>query len=390
MEMHLSSASFGYPDVDGTHRAELAERLRGTEPPANAFLLATCLRIEVVVAGSRDDLEQTVAEVFGEPSVISLATVRVDEKAVEHLFRIAAGLESPILGEQEILVQFRQSVQAAREGGVVADGLFSKLLDTAVSVGRQARQLLPESPHDSMAMVAAQVVGGAERVAVLGSGSIARSVVIGLRGLPAPPEVTVVARNPDKVTIDGISVLSFDHAENVLDEFPAVISATSAKQRLISDQRLADVLAARSNPLTLVDMAMPPDFSPPSDSDVRYVDIDDLARMADRRPRRDDADAMVSAAAEDAYRHLSNHVSVGPAIGGLMKTGDGIVERVVDRFAGRLKDADDRAVLEQTAHTVARTLLAGPVAYVKAADRPQEALDVIAEAFGFDEESDGG
>ncbi len=389
--MHLSSASFGYPDVDGTHRAELAERLRGTEPLRNAFVLATCLRIEVVVAGSRDDLEQKVAEVFGEPSVIGLATVRVGEKAVEHLFRIAAGLESPILGEQEILGQFRQSLQAAREGGGVADGLFSKLLDTAVSVGRQARQLLPESPHDSMAAVAAQVVGGAERVAVLGSGSIAKSVVMGLLGLPAPPEVTVVARNPDKVTIDGISVLSFDHAENVLDEFPAVISATSAKQRLVSDQRLADVLAARSNtPLTLVDMAMPPDFAPPSDSDVRYVDIDDLARMADRRPRRDDADAMVTAAAADAYRHLSNHVSVGPVIGGLMQTGDGIVERVVDRFAGRLKDADDRAVLEQTAHTVARTLLAGPVAYVKAADRSQEALDVIAEAFGFDEESDGG
>jgi glutamyl-tRNA reductase len=135
-------------------------------------------------------------------------------------------------------------------------------------------------------------------------------------------------------------------------------------------------------------MAMPPDFAPPSDSDVRYVDIDDLAHMADRRPRRNDADAMVTAAAADAYRHLTNHVSVGPVIGGLMRTSDDIVERVVDRFAGRLKDADDRAVLEQTAHTVARTLLAGPVAYVKASDRSQAVLDVIAEVFGFDEESD--
>jgi glutamyl-tRNA reductase len=387
--MHLSSASFGYPDVDGTHRADLAGRLRGKKPPSNTFILATCLRIEVAVRGSREDLERAVAGVFGESTVMDLATVRVGERAVEHLFRIAAGLESPILGEREILGQFRQSVQATREGGVAADGLFSKLLDTAVSVGRQARQLLPESPRDSMAAVAAQVVGGAPRVAVFGSGSIAKSAVTGLLGLPAPPEVTVVARDPGKVSFSGITVLSLDLAEKVLDEFPAVISATSAKQRLVADRRLADVLAARSTLLTLVDMAMPPDFSPPSDSEVQYVNIDDLARMADRRPRRDDADAMVTTAAADAYRHLTNHMSVGPVIGGLIQTADGIVERVVDRFTGRLKNTEDRAVLEQTAHTVARTLLAGPVAYIKATDRPRDSLDVIAEAFGVEEDSDG-
>jgi glutamyl-tRNA reductase len=387
--MHLSSASLAYPDVDGALRADLVERLGSTELPGNVFVLATCLRIEIATSGTREDLERVIADAFGEPQVMDLATVRVGEEAVEHLFRIAAGLESPILGEREILSQFRQSVQTLRNGEGVGDGLFSKLLDTAVAVGRQARQVLPESPHDSMAAVAAQVVGGVDVVGVLGSGNMAKAVVAGLLGLPAPPEVTVVARTPDKVAISDVTVLPFDAAKNVLEEFPAVISATSATQRLVSERLLADVLAARATPLTLVDMAMPPDFSPPAGSAVRYVDIDDLARMADRRPRRDDADTMVSASAAEAHRHLSNHMSLGPVIGGLIQTADGIVERVVDRFAGRLNEEEDRVVLEQTAHTVARTLLARPVAFLKVADRPQDSLDLIAEAFGVAEALDG-
>jgi glutamyl-tRNA reductase len=310
--------------------------------------------------------------------------VRTGEKAVEHLFRIAAGLESPILGEREILTQFRQAIQAAQESRVVG-GMLGKMLETSVAVGRQARELLPESPHDSMAAVAAQVVGPFDRVAVLGSGVMAKAVVYGMLGLPAPPDIVMVARHPEKVTFDNIDVWTFDRAPVALDEFPAVISATSAKQRLIPDSDLAAVLAGRSTSLTLVDMAMPPDFSPPAGSPVNYVDIDDLAHMAARRPRRDDADALVTTAAVDSYRHLVDHATVGPVIGGLMRNADETVSGVVERFAGRLGTGDDRALLQQTAHTVARTLLARPVSYIRSADGPREAVGVIAEAFGLDD-----
>lgn len=387
--MDLSSASFCYPDVDGKRRAELAEHLRNTKLPGDLFILSTCLRIVLAVRGKRAELERAIGEVFGDPDTIGIATVRGGERAVEHLFRLASGLESPILGEREILAQFRQAVQAARDTAM-EDGLFLKLLDTAVSVGRQARQLLPESPHDSMAAVAVQVVGGADRVGVIGSGTIAKAVVADLHNLPAPPDVTLVARNADRVSIEGVTVLSLDHLAKLLGEFPAVISATSAKHPLASSGGFADVLASRSEPLTLVDMAMPPDFSPPSIPEVRYVDIDALARLAGRRPRRDDADAMVAAAAADTFRHLTNHAAVGPVIGGLMQTADGIVDDVVDRFEGRLKDTGDRAVLKQAAHTVARTLLSGPVAFIRSEDRPEDAVDVIADAFGVDGEPNGG
>ena len=331
-------------------------------------------------------LAEALHSLFGEMGPDEAPEVRVGDDAVVHLYRIAAGLESPILGELEILTQFRQTLMEAEESGRVG-GLFAKLLESAVSVGRQAREVLPGSPHNSMAAVAAQVAGGVDRVAVLGSGTMATAVVDGLLLLPAPPQITVVARNPEKVADrPGVEVRPFEHARQVIEEFPAVISATSAKKRLIGEDDLSKTVSDRSTPLLLVDMAMPPDFKPAVDEDMTYIAIDDLAKMADRRPRSDEADALVESAAIDAFRQYREHHEVGPLIGGLISNADDVVDGAVARFAGRLGDPSDEGVMRQTAHTVARTLLAGPVSYLKAEDRAPEAIDVIAAAFGIDDE----
>ncbi len=382
----ISSASFAYPWVDGAARATLAGALRtkGPEPDGATFVLSTCLRTEVFVAGDESRLQHLLDRLFGGAAVISIAKVRHDEDAVEHLYRIAAGLESPIRGEGEILTQFRHALTRSIEHGEAA-GIFAKLLESAVAAGRQARELLPESPHDSMAAVAAQVVGGADRVAVLGSGSMATAVVRGLQGLPAPPLITVVARTPDNVRFDDVAVWPFTRAMDALQEFPAVVSATSAKKRLVEADALAGVVADRKAPLTLVDMAMPPDFTVSPSPAVRYVDIDGLARMAERRPRGEEADHLVKDAAAVAYRAYVDHHQVGPVIGELTRQADQIVDAAVARFGGRLASKDDLTVLRQTAHTVARTLLAGPISYIKQSDRAPEAVDIVADAFGVDE-----
>ncbi len=341
--------------------------------------------MEVVVAGGDDELSIALSDIFAGIPEVQHGKVRSGSDAVNHLFRIAAGLESPILGEREILTQFRQAVITAREAGQV-DGMFSKLLETAVAAGRQARELLPDSPHDSMAAVTAQVVGGIEQVAVLGSGTMANAVIHALRGLPAPPEITVVARSPEKVTVEGVAVWSFDRVEEAVRTFPALIAATAAKTRVIDDAVLTKCVSERSDSLTLVDMAMPPDFRPLDNADVRYLNIDDLARMADRRPRRDDADQLVEQLADEAFQRFTGHHEVSPVINDLMRHADDVVERTVDRFAGRLQSQEDRELLRQTAHTVARTLLAAPVAYLKQGDQDPEAVDAIADAFGINDD----
>jgi glutamyl-tRNA reductase len=365
----------------------LADCLAGPGGVRQGFLLSTCLRVEIAVPGPETLLAETLGDLFGDLIDGDVRpAVRFREEAVDHLYRVAAGLESPILGEQEILTQFRQSLIEAEGSGRV-EGVFARLLETAVATGRHARELLPGSPHNSMAAVAAQAVGTSNRVAVLGSGIMATAVVEGLASLPAPPEITVVARNPEKVAErPGIEILSFERAEETLRTFPTVISATSAKRRLIDDVSLAGVVAARKDPLLLIDMAMPPDFTPPETSRVTYLDIDDLARMADRRTRSEGADALVAAAAADAYRQYRDHHEIGPLISGMMDGADLLVEETVRRFSGRLRNPEDETALRQAVHTVARKLLAGPVGYLKKEDRSAEAIDVIADAFGVDGE----
>lgn len=384
--MEFSSASFAYPHHDGAVRADLARRLRSSAGIEKGFILSTCLRVEVALAGDAGDLENALDALFGDLLDTAVPHVRTGERAVGHLYRIAAGLESPILGEPEILTQFRQVLIQEEEAGHVS-GLFARILESAVATGRQARELLPSSPHGSMAAVAAQAVGSAEMVAVLGSGIMAAAVVDGLLQLPAPPRVTVIARHPEKVADrPSVDVRSFDTLPDVISEVPAVVSATSAKHRLVDDEAIAAALVVRNAPLQLIDMAMPPDFRPPTGRDVTYLDIDDLARMADRRSRSDEADALVEQAAADAYRHYRDHHEVGPLIGRLMTNADEVVDSVVQRFSGRLADPGDVDVLRQTAHTVARTLVSGPTTYLKANERGSEANDIIAEAFGIEDE----
>ncbi|MGH8944777.1 MAG: hypothetical protein ACRDVL_01340 [Acidimicrobiia bacterium] len=384
--MEVSSASFAYPQHDGSTRAELARRLMRAPSLESGFVLSTCLRIEVVVPDSERRLEETLGQLFGELGDEMRPQIRRGERAVVHFYRIAAGLESPILGEREVLSQFRQALIEAEGSGQVS-GIFARLIESAVGTGRQARELIPGSPHNSMAAVAAQVVGTVDRVAVLGAGIMASAVVEGLLQLPAPPRVTVVARHPEKVPEDlRIQAVPFQEAERVLQAFPAVISATSAKRRPIADDLLARILAARKEPLLLVDMAMPPDFALPEGASVRYLDIDDLARMADRRARSDQADAFVETAAATAYRQYRDHHEIGPLIGSLMDHADAVVDEVVVRFAGKLVRSGDEGILRQAVHTVARTLLARPVSYLKKEERSAEAIEVIADAFGVDDE----
>lgn len=385
-DLEITAASFAYPHHDGAARAAIASRLHSSSGLDNGFVLSTCLRVEVAVSGDETKLDEALRSLFGGLIDETPPQVRRAERAVTHLYRIAAGLESPILGEQEILTQFRQSLIAAEDSGQVG-GVFAKVLETAVAAGRQARELLPSSPHNSMAAVAAQAVGTADRVAVLGSGIMATAVVEGLMLLPAPPRVTVIARHPEKVAErPDVEVRPFDEIAHAIVTFPAVVSATSAKNSLVDDEAITSSVADRTGPLLLIDMAMPPDFHTPSSDGITYIDIDDLARMADRRSRSDEADALVATAAADAYRQYRDHHEVGPLIGRLMSESDEIVDDAVSRFSGRLTGQGDEEVVRQAAHTVARTLLARPVNYLKGENRAPEAIDVIADAFGIDDE----
>ncbi len=383
----ISSVSYAYPAVPGDVRAGLATELgsvetalaRASEAGIPTFILSTCLRIEIAFPTPVDRLDEALALVFEKVPTSQGSVRRSGSDAVEHLFRIVAGLESPVIGEREILIQFRQAAAAAVEHGA-ANGAFRGLFDAAVATARSVRKELPADPQRSMASIAAGLTAPANRVGVLGYGAMGRSVIEALLTLPHQPSVEVFARRPESIDTEGVIARSLTDAHAALITLPAVVSATSAKTRLIPANELADLLTARTEPLTMIDMAMPPDFSPPVGAAIRYHNIDDLADLARDHIPREGADRLVTEAAADFIHKIWAGKRTGHLIEHLFDQADEAVDEVVERLAGRLAAPEDRALLEQAARTAARKVLHRPVHYL-AGDGTDDAA-AIAAAFG--------
>lgn len=346
-----------------------------------AFILSTCLRFEVLVPGDDADLERVLKTLHGDWAGTATGLQRSDSEALCHVYRVASGVESPVIGEVEILAQVRESVGVAREVGAL-HGSFRSLVEGAIHAGRAAREELPESPHGSFAAIVAQLVGPHGEVAVFGAGTMARSVATALQFLPAPPSIAMYVRRPDELIIEGVLVRPMSDAAAALRSFPAVVSATSAQHRLFSVSEMREAISNRVKPLTLVDLAMPPDFEPGDVEGIRYVGIDELADRARRSPRSSAADHLISQAAVEAISRVRNHEKAGPVISAIMVEARRAVAEEVDRFAGRLSNPADRAVLEQLASTVSKRILHRPVSYLSSGEEGNEASDVIARAFG--------
>ncbi len=389
IEFDVSSVSYAYPIVPSDDRAKLVETLgpidaalsRLAEAGIPALILSTCLRAEIAVPASMEQLDDALRLLFGEVPKSQGCVRRSGTEAVEHIFRIASGLESPVIGEREILVQFRRAAMQAASHGE-ARGTFIGLFDAAIATARAVREEFSVDPHRSMAAIAASLTVPADRVAVFGHGTMGGAVADALLSLEHRPTVEVYVRRPELVTNEQVIVRPLTEANAALTEIPAVISATSARTRLIPTSELEDLLAIRIEPLTLIDMAMPPDFSPPPGAEVRYHDIDDLAALARDHVTSEATDRMVAKAAKEFMHKIWVGRRTGHLIEHLFAQADEAVDEVVDRLAGKLSAPEDRVLLEQAARSTARKVLHKPVHYLGSGGTGDAAT--IAAAFGID------
>jgi glutamyl-tRNA reductase len=392
--VRISSITFGHPHSSTEERAlitptddELREGYRRIRSAGvDAFVLATCLRIEVVSLGCEAALDRVVELLF--PGArLPTGIRRRDRDVAHHLYRVASGLDSPIVGEPEVLGQFRTAVDTARQAGVIGGGL-GRLLDGAVSAGRAARRLLPDTPEGSLALVAADLVNGAREVAVLGAGAMARAATEALRSRNTDQAtVTVYARRPDDVRFPSDHVRHIDRAPEALASAPAVISATAAKRELFAPDVLERALRRRADELLLIDLAMPPDFHPAADMPMlTYVNLDDLAERARRDQVAADLDAFVAGSADKDWDRLGNRRTAGPVIAAILSEAEATVNEEVERFATRIQSANGNAeaLIRQLAETVAHRVLHRPLSYLGAGAHGPEAAELLAEIFGVD------
>ncbi len=216
-------------------------RLRDRSNLSEVVILSTCLRTEVYAVVERfhdgvDDLQEFLAATSGSP-IESLAdhfTVRFDDDVTNHLFTVAAGLDSAVLGESEVLGQVRRAwekAQQERVSGPVLGALFRHAVETGKRVRSEtaiARGITSLS-HGAVALAAGRRHDGLSgaRVLVVGAGEMGEGVVQALDG-SGVADLVVANRTPDR-TEGVIKGLAVAHAAGVraegLDDLGALLAA---------------------------------------------------------------------------------------------------------------------------------------------------------------------
>jgi len=340
---------------------EEAQALAGrlAESGREAVCLSTCNRTELYVAAEdADEAERdAVAALASLGPEIAPALYRLqDSAAAHHLFRVAAGLDSLVPGEGEVLGQVRLAHELGATG-LLLDRVFRQALHAGRKV--RAQTAIGESPASVSAAAAAlaeQVFGSLEgrSILLLGAGKVSEGAARNLRSRGA--EIAFVANSKTELELIAEQLATVD----------VVIASTNAPGLVLGADSVADALRRRrGRRLLLVDLAVPRDLDPAiAELDGCYLyDIDDLEQivvetLSLRRREAERAESIVATEAEKFHEwHAS--LDVVPAIASLRARGEEIREaelRKAEALLGRLDESQRRAVEAVTAQIVNKLL----------------------------------
>jgi glutamyl-tRNA reductase len=385
--------------LDPKRAAELARRLSGDR--GEAVCLSTCNRTELYLADESADEAERKAEaaLIALESELGPALYRLrDEAAALHLFRVAAGLDSMVPGEGEILGQ----VRGAHEGGATGP-ILDRLFRQALHAGKKARTetAIGESPasvSSAAAALAEQVFGDlrGHSILVVGAGKVGELAVRNL--VTRGAKIAFVANR----TLDRASELAhrfgaepipLDRVAGELERADVVLSSTSATGWMLTRDQVERALTARKGrPLFLIDLAVPRDLDPAIHEldDCYLYNIDDLEAvvaetLAGRRREAERAEGIVAEEA-DRFRDWQASLDVVPAITSLRARAEEIRAAELDR--AKLNDSERRAADSVTA-AVLNKLLHLPTIRMKEAAAAADGViyaDAVRHLFGLEDE----
>ncbi|MCR4418841.1 MAG: glutamyl-tRNA reductase [Clostridia bacterium] len=366
--------------------AGLREGLRAS----GCVWLQTCNRTEayVTVAAAEEAEEILVGflrEICGLPlaELRPLLYVKRSRAVVDHLFGVASGLDSMLLGETEILGQVRRAHEWARERGF-ADRLLNALFQQAVSVGKRVRTETridqnPVSVSYAAVQMARRIVGSLEgrTVLVIGAGKMGSLTAAHLVG--AGVRAVLVSNRSHERALHlaerlGGEAVRFDRLPQHLARADIVISSTDAPHPVVCRSAVAGVLSERQGrPLVFIDIAVPRDVDPAVAElpGVYLYDIDDLEQVVEdslalRRSLADRARGIVGEEA-DAFATWMKTLSVVPTITALKRKAEAIRDAEVRRALNRLGKVDPRQerIITRMAFSIVSQLLHDPVVNLK-------------------------
>ena len=390
--------------LDAGSASALAHRLAGEG--REAAVLSTCNRTEIYVAGGDEGEAVAALEQLGGGQLGPYLYRLGDEAAALHLFRVAAGLDSMVPGEGEILGQVRAAYEAGACGPVL-----DRLFRGALHAGRKARTetAIGESPSSVSAAAAAlaqQVFGELDgrRVLIVGAGKVgelaARNLVT--RGA----EVAFVANRSADRAVElarklGSEPLPLEGVAVELERADVVVSSTSASGFVITrDVVEQSIRGRRGAPLFLIDLAVPRDVEPSvGELDGCFLyDIDDLEAvvaesLAGRHREAERAESIVAAEAK-RFREWLASLDVVPAIASLREHAEAIRTAELAKAEGRLGglSESERRTVDSLTSQIVNKLLHGPIVRAKEAAALEGVgyADALRHLFGLDDDGRDG
>jgi len=377
-----------------------------------ATVLATCNRIEIYAEverfhGSVEAVSGLLCERAGEKpeDIVPHLYVLYDDGAVSHLFNVVSGLDSMVVGEGQILGQVRDALRLGQESGAVGAAL-NPLFQQALRVGKRVHAET-EIDRAAPSLVSVALEGAAEhvgavhgkRVVGIGAGSMAALAVSTASRLGAADIAIANRTNSNAARLaeqyDGraVALAAIDRDLSAAD---IVISCTGAAGVALPLEKMAEVRSRATDPLAVVDLALPHDVDP-SVGDLPGVSLIALAGLADLINEGTGAGYAVAvreivAQEVSAFLAARRSANVTPTVVALRTMATGVVDIEMERLVGRLPGLDPQilAEVELSVRRVADKLLHQPTVRVRELANETGAISyasALAELFSLDSDT---
>ncbi|MFE7516202.1 glutamyl-tRNA reductase [Streptomyces sp. NPDC057540] len=379
-------------------QAKLLQDTLAAEPAAEATVLATCNRIELYA--DVDKFHAGVAELstllaqhsgVGLDELTPYLYVHYEDRAVHHLFSVACGLDSMVVGEGQILGQIKDTLALGQDLHT-AGRLLNDLFQQALRVGKRAHsetgidragqslvtfgleQLAQDTDVETWAKGKRALVIGAGSMSSLAAATLARSgvseIVIANRTLTRAERLAQILNEPGGAGVAARAVEMVAVGDE-LTRADVVVSCTGATGLVLTAEAVEDATRGRRTPLFLLDLAMPRDIDAAAHRipGVRLVDIESLAEASADAPMAADVDQVRGIVSDEvaAFGAAQRAAHITPTVVALRTMAAEVVAGEVARLEGRLPGLDDkqRAEITQTVRRVVDKLLHAPTVRVK-------------------------
>jgi glutamyl-tRNA reductase len=373
------------------------------------LILSTCNRIELLVS-----IDSQPADLLGFLNsffTIEKSTLQPhvyehkDREAVRHLFRVAASLDSMVVGEPQILGQVKESYAAAKAAGSLhaqLEGLLQRAFAVAKKVRSETEIGSSSVSIASVAVDLAQKIFGSlhgKTVMLVGAGKMSELAARHLMARGAGT-ILIVNRTHERAqrlaSEFGGKAIRYEELQSVADQADIVITSTGAPHPIFTRQSGQALLQKRRNrPMFFIDIAVPRDVDPEMNrlDGIFVYDIDDLqsvaaSHMGDRSREAERAEKIIAAEVE-RYHERQQTLDVVPTIMGLQRNAEHLRQLEMRRMQGRLQSltAEQAAAVEALTRGIMNKFLHQPLQAIKTAAREGDitTVDTVRHLFHIEE-----